>query len=163
METGPLARRADALMLELRSEGTLAVSVLNIAGMEAMLRKQPQQAIEYLEMGNVLAERKDPLILNNLAVAILKAPERDLRKALQCSVQALELVPEHPDLLATQGEILLIMGRAADAVTELQKSLREDSSNSQTHLLIAEAYERLKLKQKAEEHRELATSLNAEK
>ncbi len=163
METGPLARRADALMLELRSEGTLAVSVLNIAGMEAMLRKQPQQAIEYLEMGNVLAERKDPLILNNLAVAILKAPERDLRKALQCSVQALELVPDHPDLLATQGEILLIMGRAADAVTELQKSLREDSSNSQTHLLIAEAYERLKLKQKAEEHRELATSLNAEK
>lgn len=163
METGPLARRADALMLELRSEGTLAVSVLNIAGMEAMLRKQPQKALEYLEMGNVLADKKDPLILNNLAVAILKAPERDLRKALQCSGQALELVPDHPDLLATQGEILLIMGRAADAVTELQKSLREDSSNSQTHLLIAEAYERLKQKQKAEEHRELAISLNAEK
>jgi predicted Zn-dependent protease len=163
METGPLARRADALMLELRSEGALAVSVLNIAGMEAMLRKQPLKALEYLEMGNVLSEKKDPLILNNLAVAILKTPERDLRKALQCSALALELVPDHPDLLATQGEILLIMGRAADAVNELQKSLREDASNSQTHLLIAEAYDRLKQKQKAEDHRELAASLNAGK
>lgn len=163
METGPLARRADALMLELRSEGALAVSVLNIAGMEAMLRNRPQKALEYLEMGNVLADKKDPLILNNLAVAILKAPERDLRKALQCSATALDIVPDHPDLLATQGEILLIMGRTADAVSELQKSLRLDSSNSQTHMLIAEAYDRLKQKQKAEEHRELATSLNAVK
>lgn len=156
METGPLARRADALLLELRSEGTLAAPVLKIAGMEALLRKQPVRAAGYLQMGQLLSSTTDPVVLNNLAMATLQSPDRDVRKALQYSVQALELVPEHPDLLATQAEILLAMGRPADAVSELQKALRQESTRGQFHELISEAYARLKQEDKAEQHRQLA-------
>ena len=156
METGPLARRADALLLELRSEGTLAAPVLKIAGMEALLRKQPVRAAGYLQMGQLLSSSKDPVILNNLAMATLQSPDRDVRKALQYSVQALELVPEHPDLLATQAEILLALGRPEDAVSELQRALHQESTRGQFHELIAEAYARLKQEDKAEQHRELA-------
>ncbi len=156
METGPLARRADALLLELRSEGTLAAPVLKIAGMEALLREQPVRAAGYLQMGQLLSLNTDPVVLNNLAMATLKSPDRDVRKAMQYSVQALELVPEHPDLLATQAEILLAMGRPADAVSELQKALRQESTRVEFHELIAEAYSRLKQEDKAEQHRELA-------
>lgn len=156
METGPLARRADALLLELRSEGTLAAPVLKIAGMEALLRKQPVQAAGYLQLGQLLSSNTDPVVLNNLAMATLQSPERDVRKALQYSVQALELVPEHPDLLATQAEILMAMGRPADAVSELQKALSQESTRARFHELIAEAYARLKQEDKAEQHRELA-------
>ena len=119
METGPLARRADALLLELRSEGTLAAPVLKIAGMEALLRKQPARAAGYLQMGQLLSSNKDPVVLNNLAMATLQSPDRDVRKALQYSVQAPELVSEHPALLATQAEILLALGPPEDACSEI--------------------------------------------
>ncbi|MGB0741823.1 MAG: hypothetical protein ACPGXX_17270, partial [Planctomycetaceae bacterium] len=69
--------------------------------------------------------RSDYQLLNNLAVLHIRKPEssfEDLQHALSLITDAFEIVPNHPSILATRGEIYLRLGTTRLAMMDLKKA-----------------------------------------
>ena len=84
--------------------------------------------------------RNDYQLLNNLAVLYIRKPESsfaDLQHALNLITDAVEIVPNHPSILATRGEIYLRLGTTRLAMMDLEKAIEFDSENSETLELFA--------------------------
>ncbi len=87
----------------------------------------------------------------------------DLAEPLRLVDAALELLPEHPYVLETRGQILLKMGRYRESITDLEKSLARISESSLQALIypsLIKAYESLGLTDMAKKYRQQA-ELNA--
>lgn len=90
----------------------------------------------------------DPLVLNNLAWALLEEapdPLRDRAEATRLAKRAMELRPEDPYILGTYGTALLRGGDPAGAVDHLQRALarhRADPGEETDRYLLAIALAR---------------------
>lgn len=102
------------------------------------------------------------MILNNLALAILRdtvAEGDKFDRALQLANQTLVILPDHPDVLSTRGEIYVAMKSWQDAVADLTESLKFRKNSAELHRLLETAYTGLPDPQMAEEHRQRAIEL----
>ena len=162
LSSHPAAAGAEELVRELRLEGTQGAQVLNVLGMYALVMKRFDKARTWLEQANAQARRKDPMILNNLATAIVRSGG-DNDRALQLANETLVILPDHPDALSTRGEIHVAMERWQDAVADLTESLKLRSQSAELHRLLEKAYTGLPDPQMAEKHRQRASELDAAK
>lgn len=74
-------------------------------------------------------------VLNNWAYLMCEQKGADLDKALEMSVAACKLTPSNPTFLDTQGWILYLLGRTAEAKTIMRQAISLSGSGDPTLLL----------------------------
>lgn len=159
LSSHPAAPNADAMLRQLRLEGTYGSQILNTLGMHALLLKRFDKARFWLEQANIQTRSQDPMILNNLATAIVRGKGDSDDRALELANQTLALLPDHPDALSTRGEVYVAMKRWPDAIADLTQSLKLRQNSAELHRLLEVAYSAMNDQQMAEEHRQRAMAL----
>ena len=159
LSTHPAATGADAMLRQLRLEGTNGSQILNTLGMHALLLKRYDKATFWLEQANIQTRGQDPMILNNLATAIVRGKGDSDERALQLANQTLALLPDHPDALSTRGEVYVAMKRWPEAIADLTQSLKLRQNSAELHRLLEAAYTAMNDNQMAEEHRQRAIAI----
>ena len=104
---------------------------------EIDIDKNPDSAIKYYE--NLVKNKPNDFgALNNLAWVYMK--KGNLEKALQYALKAKKLVPKHPQILDTYGQILIKQNKLADAISTLSAAYDLHPYNKQIMLSLKAAY-----------------------
>lgn len=159
LSTHPAAPGADEMLRQLRLEGTHGATVLNLLGMHALMMDRYDKAKVWLEQANLQTRGRDPMVLNNLATAIVRGGGDSKDRALQLANETLTLLPDHPDALSTRGEVYVAMERWPDAIADLTQSLQHRAESAELHRLLEKAYFGINDPQMATDHRKRAEEL----
>ncbi|MEO2036595.1 MAG: tetratricopeptide repeat protein, partial [Planctomycetaceae bacterium] len=128
---GVAAAEANALVSKILVQGTLNAVVYSAVGAEAILQHDFKKAVANLQQAHSLLP-DDPVVLNNLAVALVRQSKDNAVRALDLVEQALSIAPGHPELLATRGEIYIALDRLNDARHDLSTVLNIDPQHELT-------------------------------
>lgn len=158
----PAAPLAEEATKQLRLNGQTGVLALNMLGMHALLMKRYDRAIGWLEQANSISRSRDPMVLNNLALALVRGRSAEKGRALELSDQALALIPENPEALGTHGEINVSLERWDEALKDLVRSVQTQRNNPEIHQLLETTYRALKDDKMADVHKRLAEELTTE-
>lgn len=149
----PAAASAENMIRQLRVAGDQGGVVQNLMGTHALQVGEYTRARTYLESANVLAKEQNPMILNNLAVALIRGEPSDPARALACANAALAILTNHPDVLSTRGEIYLAMNQPEDAKGDLEMALKDRRESVEVHELLVRVFTALGETDMAEAHR----------
>ena len=133
---GVAAQSANDLILEILAQGTLNATVHSAVGAEAIVQQDLEKAVVSLQQAHALSPN-DPVILNNLAIALVRQSKDNADRALGLAEQALSILPDHIELLATRGEIQIVLNRLADARRDLSAVLDRDPKHELALQLLA--------------------------
>lgn len=153
----PLAQSADDRLVQLLASGNASAQVYNLVGTEALSRNDAEKAKRYLERAHSLS-KNDPMVLNNLALAVLRSADGSSNaaangnRALQLAEDALKILPDHPDVLSTRGEILIAQERWEDARRDLEVALPKRHKSANIRRLLVRVFEALGEPSLAAEH-----------
>lgn len=157
-----LAAAADERLTRLLAAGNASAQVYNLVGTSALNYEDAAKARRYLERAYSL-QRSDPMILNNLALALIRTKEgkkvspSDAERALKLIDEALTIVPEHPDMLSSRGEILIAMKQWENARSDLELALPKRQKSANLRRMLIRVFEALDEPALAAEHsRQLA-------
>ena len=89
------------------------------------------------------------------------ADQSSREDALKLIDEALQMQPDHPELLATRGEILLALDRPRSAIVALQRSFELDTLNLDTLTLLADTQDQVG--QDSSEVREIIRRISLER
>lgn len=159
LEDRPEAVEAAAVLLALRVEGKLVAEILSITGVNAIRLQKYDIAQQTLSQARICTDSGDPQILNNLALAMIRNNPQSGNESLETVNQALTLVPEHPDLLSTRGEIHIAMEHWSEALRDLTKSLEYRPKSVLVHRLLEKTCLHLNAERRALQHRQAAERL----
>jgi tetratricopeptide (TPR) repeat protein len=99
--------------------------MLLIVGTMAVLDEAWDEAIYWLDAANRSSSTLNPVTLNNLAIAIVRARRDDrCAEALTLIEKALTLLPDNPDLLASRAEIHMALKDGPAALNDLREALK---------------------------------------
>jgi exosortase len=143
LSSHPAAAGAEEMLGQLRLDGANGAEVLNAIGLHAIVLEQCDKAVPWLEQANAMTRGSNPMILNNLATAIVRSGARSPEDALTLANQTLMLIPDHPDALATRGEVYVAMKRWNDAIADLTEALKLRKDSLLVHHLLVTAYREL--------------------
>ncbi len=138
LSSHPAAADAEAMVRQLRLEGPQGIQALNLLGMHANLMQRFDIAQRHLEQANALAQGRNPMVLNNLAIAIIRggSDSRDHDRAMGFVNAALTQLKGHPDALATRAEIYLAKQQWPEALADLKSSLSSGRNTVEVHRLL---------------------------
>lgn len=160
LSSHPAALQAEEAIKRLRMDGQPGIIALNMLGMHALFLESYEKAIVWLEQANVLSRGRNPMVLNNLATALVRGRPDERERALQIAEQTLALIPENADAMATRGEIYVRMGRWNDALKDLTQAIQVRNQSPEIHRLLEETYRALKDEKMADVHRRRAEELD---
>ena len=153
LSNDPAAAQAEVMIRQYRLAEASEQEMLNRLGTQALVAGDYAQARTCLAQANQLSRGRNPMTLNNLAIAVARGEPRDLAGALELANQALLQIPGHPDVLSTRGEILLEMGRWADAIHDLEQAVSMRRDSREVHELLIRAFTATNATQEAVSHR----------
>lgn len=153
------AREAADTVMKLRTQGQVGLVAMNLLSSFFIALQEYKNAILLLEQSSVISRGRDPMVLNNLAVALIRGEPEEKERALGQVNQALAIVPENSDVLTTRGEIYVAMERWDDALKDLTHALELRDSNFETHLLLERTYRALRDTEKADHHQKRAAEI----
>jgi tetratricopeptide (TPR) repeat protein len=157
----PLAERAAKLLNEIPASG-IAPDVVHLAlGTRALHRGDRELALTHLKQ----AQQSNPrisAILNNLAWDLAHQDDANLELAFQFAEAAVQLF-EHPEFRDTFGTILGKLGRAEQAVEQLEIALQGLPPRAEIHEKLGDLYQQLGRADLAAEHHRQAAELDAAK
>ena len=157
-----LRGQADRMLAQLRAEGEDIVDVLTTMGSRSLELGEADPAIVLLESANRLTYGRDPMLLNNLAVALVRnGGGENAVTALQLLNKARELDPASADVLASRGEVRLLLRDWNQAREDLQESLRLNPNQPGVHRMLAAVWDGLGLTSKARVERRTADLLES--
>lgn len=162
LSSHPAAVASEETLRRLRFEGQTGIIALNQIGSHAMRVKNYEKAIFWYEQGNNLAAARNPMILNNLALAVIRGRPSQAADALRYANETLALLPGNGDALTTRGEVHLAMKKFDNALADLTESLKNRPGTADVHQLLALAYKGLGDEQMAQEHAKRAAELAAD-
>lgn len=131
-------------------------------GTDAILRDNLPEGIKHLQ----LAYQGEPTLVaaaNNLAWAMMQSEPSSLDQALSLVDTVILRAPEIAAVRDTRGQILLKLGRWDEAITELERALRDMPDSELTREGLIQAYDAVGLSSLANEHRELLARLKTHK
>lgn len=151
----PVHVQAEKQLIAIQASGSQAGQGLVplLMGTYAIQSKDYNQAVRYLEQANQLARGNDIRILNNLAVALVRADSKQPARALEMINTALSRFPDHADILSTRGEIYVVMEQWQQALADLTQALPARKDSRVLHSLLHQVYTELQNPQMAEEHK----------
>jgi tetratricopeptide (TPR) repeat protein len=144
-------------------DGQQPAVIHKLLGVRASRAKDWPTAMQHLEQAYRLDPR-DAVLLNNLAYAIVsaKAPNLALRRAESRASEALQLAPDHPEILAARGAIRTELKKYQDAAAGLERALEVLKGRPRLHQLPADCYDQGGLATLAIVHREKTRQADAE-
>ncbi len=150
-------------LLDMLADGEQPVVIHKLLGVRASQAKEWPTAMQHLEQAYRL-QPEDAVLLNNLAYALLSAevPRIHMRRAESLTNEALQLVPDHPEILATRGAIRVKLKKYKDAAVDLERALEVLEGRAHLHQLLADCYDQLGLEPLAEVHREKAKQADSQ-
>lgn len=152
------SRAADEALDNMLASGASNADIYNLVGSRALETGQTAKAKRYLERAYRLS-RKNPMVLNNLALALTRDAISDPERALELTEDALKILPEHPDVLSTRAEVFIAMERWEDARRDLEVSLPKRPQSVNCHRLLAQVCDQMGDNSLAEKHRKLMSEL----
>lgn len=158
----PAAEAAASRLNELRMTGTDGVTALKKLGEHALRLEEYNLGMRWFEQANSISRGRDPVILNNLSLTIIRSKSPDFEKALLLINQALEKSPENGDLLATRGECFVKQENWEDALRDLVRAVQSRRDNPEIHRLLQATYNALSDVPMAQTHGRLAENLEFE-
>ena len=126
-----------------------------ILGTDAARFKDWPRAVQHLEQAHQLRPQ-DPMILNNLAYAILQIPAGSAQQALEYAELANKMVPNHPEILSTRGEAYLRLNQFQKSISDLETAAATLKNRKELHALLAKAYTALNNPAAAKQHQLLS-------
>lgn len=102
------------------------------------------------------------MILNNLAMCLVRSESPDLEKALELVGSGLSRTPENGDLLATRGEIFVRQENWDDALRDFVLAVQKRGDNPEVHRLLQQTYLALRDDQMSRTHGQIAEKLEFE-
>jgi tetratricopeptide (TPR) repeat protein len=148
------AEAADQRLTQILAAGVANPVIYNLVGTQALQLNQPAKARQYLERAYSLG-RDNPMVLNNLAIALVRDSSADPDRAMLIANAALKILPDHPDVLSTRAEIYVALERWEDARRDLEVSLPKRPQSRNSRKLIAVVYDQLGQPELAAEHRRI--------
>ena len=156
---GDFAKPAKAALDKLLVTGAANSQIYTMVGSQALAKNQIGQARRYLETAYQMS-RADPMVLNNLALVLVRDEITDVDRALRLTNDALEVAPSHPDILSTRAEVYIALERWEDARGDLEASLPKRPDSIGCHTLLAQVWEKIGDSSRAEAHRRRVLELS---
>lgn len=154
------SKSADEALNNMLANGAGNSDIYNLIGSRALETQQTAKAKRYPERAYRLS-RKNPMVLNNLALALTRDSISDPERALGLAEDALKILPDHPDVLSTRAEVFIAMERWEDARHDLEVSLPSRPKSVNCHRLLAQVCDKMGDDSLAEKHRKLISELEA--
>ncbi len=151
-ESGPSQQAARTTIRELMKSEHPPELLNAILGTISAEEGQYQEAIGYLEQA-CQATPDNAQVLNNFAWVLLQTKSQ-LPKALDLANRAVELQPDMSIYRETRGQLLVLAGRFAEAITDLEVALNGIGDDDAIHAAMATAYEALGQTELARIHRQ---------
>ena len=129
-----------------------------VLGLDAFSRGDANEARVHWEQAFRI-EPTAPIIANNLAWLLAHAEQPDLARALELANRAIEQRPKQPRFRGTRASILMKLKRWPEALADLELSLAADPRSVETHLNLAEVYQKVGSSELASQHRARAAVL----
>lgn len=152
----------EQLLLRLRSEGDDLGKLLRLMEARPAESGQVPSAVTWLEMASRLSDGDDPVLMNNLAIALVWADGHDNAiVALSLLNRARELDKQNSEVLASRGEVNLFLRDWSAACSDFQESLRLNPQQPGVHRLLADVWKDLGLYQRSHRARRDADLLES--
>jgi uncharacterized protein HemY len=111
--------------------------LLESLGTSAAMDGQWQFAVQYFDQALQVDLTRSPVILNNLAIALIRSTTEDrYTEALKLIDEARLSIPESLELLATRGEILMALKNWKAAEADLKAVLKASPSHPDAARLL---------------------------
>jgi len=159
--THQAADDAERMIRQLRLEGDYGAEILNRLGMYALMLREYQTARDYLEQANARSRSQSPMILNNLAIAMVRSDESSAQTALELANQTVEKLPGNAVALTTRGEIYLALGKWNEAIADLTDAAKDQPASAEIHRMLERAYAGIPVPAMAAEHARKASELES--
>jgi|GEM_PF-5455513 len=155
---GDASEDAQALLSKMLADGIANTQIYSAIGTVALLMEQPEKAVRHLH----LAQEQDPgnpVLKNNLALALIRSSENNFAEAMELCTAALERLPDHPDVLTTRAEISMARKRWQVARLDLEKALPRRPKSAKLRELLIEVYDGMGETALIEEHEKVLAEL----
>ncbi|APZ96311.1 tetratricopeptide repeat protein [Fuerstiella marisgermanici] len=157
---GKFAKPADEYLTKLLATGTANAPIYSLLGTLALEQGNLKKARLHLERAYSM-HKGNPLVLNNLAIVLIRQSDENADRALALVNDTLQLVPENADALSTRAEVLIAMKRWEEARRDLVVALPKRQQSQNVRKLLAKVCDALDETALANEHRRILTELEA--
>lgn len=151
---------AKEVLTAILSAGRMNASVYAMIGSQAMLKDKVEEARRYLERAYSMSS-EDPMILNNLALALVRGDSNgaDAARAMDLVEHALRILPDHPDVLSTRAEVHISIEDWVNARRDLEVALKDRPNSVRCRQLLGMVCDAQGEPELAKEHRRRASEL----
>jgi tetratricopeptide (TPR) repeat protein len=149
---GAEAESARAMLRDQLVKGQNRAGIHFVLGVDAWLRDRPDEARVHFEQAERL-DPQSPVIVNNLAWALLHGESPDPQRALTLANLAVERQPDKPLFHGTRGVALARLGRWKEALPDLEAGLPASPNDVGLRRALVDTYEHLGLTEMAAAHR----------
>jgi len=156
----PVAIRAQELITTMLANGSANIQIYSALGTHALAADNLDVAIQYLRLA-VAQVPGNPVLNNNLALALIRSSRDNYAEALELCNAALTRMPRHPDVLSTRAEVMLARKRWAEARQDLEAALPSRPKNIAIRKMLVEVYSAIREPSLAKEHQQALDRLNA--
>lgn len=153
-----LAESAETALNRLLASGVGNADIYNLIGTRALELNDPARARRYLERAYSLT-RSNPMVLNNLALALVRDDKKNATRALEIANSALDILNDHPAVLSTRAEVLISLERWDEALRDLEVSLGKGANSHNLRMLLSQVYDALDEPALAEENRRIMDAM----
>lgn len=157
---GRLGSVAEEALRRCRAGGGDVVGILSAMGGRALQREHFESAMQWLQMAQTLTSTENPVLQNNLAVAIVRGgPSASFEEALTLANSAVKALPGNHMVLATRGEVYLALNDTKRARQDLEAALQLRPDYAETLQLLARTAELQGRVEEAQDFRRRADEL----
>ena len=158
---GPFAEKAGNIITQRLAAGSGNSLIYRAVGERALHAGKPDLAVRALQTA---LEHKpdDPILQNNLAMALIRQSRDNAQQALALCEAALEMAPGYPDIVSTRGEIHAARSRWTIARVDLETTLQQRPRDKDIRKLLVRVYTELDEHALAKEHQKKLNELMAE-
>ncbi|MGV2333905.1 MAG UNVERIFIED_CONTAM: tetratricopeptide repeat protein [Planctomycetaceae bacterium] len=157
------AVEAEQALTNLRVDGRHAMLVLNSLAARALTARKYERSVIWLDVADALCRGENPIILNNLAVALVRSSPSAPERALDYVERSLAILPDNPDVLSTRAEVYLARSNHRAALADLEKAIQVRPDRPTIHRLLAMTYEASGKSDLARHHHDEAVRLERER
>jgi tetratricopeptide (TPR) repeat protein len=149
--------KARSILQSQLTDGKATVTTHFLLGWDAFSRGRVDEARLHWDQALRLAPNS-AVLANNLAWVLACTVPPDLTRALELANRAIDRKPEQPDFHHTRGIVLMKLERWPEALQDLEAALAGRPDPVETHIALAEVYDKLGSPELASQHRDRAAS-----
>lgn len=143
------------------ADGTATVVTHLMLANHFLQNDNRNEAIPHLEIALRRAPN-NPIVMNNLAFALLDGSKEDTEKALALVDKAMTISGKNPSMLDTKGEILEALGDYQGAIISYEDAIRILPTKLNTRRKLAAAYRKIGMAEMAEQQLKRVDEISAE-